>query len=123
MVSTACRQSFPQGVDSQVFRFRALKEIERTVTDPVVREHVSLYFYEHPEKYRTIHLASPWRWKRPRQRLQLDYPEDMALIRAVYERLLPKHGDNFGLDEIMRLLDSEPGIVALNAHCQERATR
>jgi spore coat polysaccharide biosynthesis protein SpsF len=123
VVSTACRQSFPQGVDSQVFRFRALKEIERAVTDPAVREHVSLYFYEHPEKYRTIHLASPLRRRRPMQRLQLDYPEDIALIRAVYERLLPKHGDNFGLDEIVELLDREPGIVALNAHCRERAAR
>lgn len=32
------------------------------LTPPAVREHVSLYFYEHPERYRIIHLFAPARW-------------------------------------------------------------
>jgi spore coat polysaccharide biosynthesis protein SpsF len=123
VVGAAQKQSFPQGVDAQVFRFSALKEIERTVTDPAVREHVSLYFFEHPERYRIVNLAAPARWRRPAQRLQLDYPEDLALIRAVYERLVPMYGEDFGLDEIIGLLDNEPAIAGINAHCKERAVR
>lgn len=123
VVSNTSRLGFPQGADAQVFRLAALEEVACTVRDPAVREHVSLYFYEHPERYRIIHLAPPPRWHRPEQRLQLDYPEDLAFVRAVYERLQPEHGDAFGLDEILALLAREPRLAAINAHCREKPVR
>lgn len=123
VVSNTSRLGFPQGADAQVFRLAALEEVARTVHDPAVREHVSLHFYEHPERYRIIHLAPPPRWHRPEQRLQLDYPEDLAFVRAVYDRLEPQHGDAFGLDEILGLLAREPGLAAINAHCHEKPVR
>ena len=123
VVSNTSKLGFPQGADAQVFRLAALEEVERTVRDPAVREHVSLFFYEHPERYRIIHLAPPPRWHRPEQRLQLDYPEDLAFVRAVYERLEPEHGDAFGLDEILGLLAREPTLAAINANCREKPAR
>ncbi|HEY7608072.1 MAG TPA: glycosyltransferase family protein [Alphaproteobacteria bacterium] len=123
VVSNTYRLGFPQGADAQVFRLAALEDVARTVEDPAVREHVSLYFYEHPERYRIIHLAPPPRWHRPEQRLQLDYPEDLAFIRAVYERLQPERGDAFGLDEILGLLAREPALAAINANCREKPVR
>ncbi|MBZ0147683.1 MAG: glycosyltransferase family protein, partial [Pseudorhodoplanes sp.] len=113
VVTTTARQLVPQGADAQVFRFNALAEVERTVFDSAVREHVSLYFYEHPERYRIAHLVPPSRWCRPEQRLQLDYPEDLVFIRAVYQRLLPAHGDAFGLDDILALLKKYPSLAAI----------
>src|SRR5207253_5874694 len=59
IVSSAWKPSYPNGVNVQVFRLSDLAEVARTVDDPVVREHVSLYFYEHPERYRPIHLFAP----------------------------------------------------------------
>jgi len=123
VVSNTSRLGFPQGADAQVFRLAALEEVEREVCDPAVREHVSLYFYEHPERYRVIHLAPPPRWHRPEQRLQLDYPEDLAFVRAVYDHLGPTHGDAFGLDEILALLAREPALAAINASCREKPVR
>ena len=38
--------TYPMGIYVQVFRYTDLKIISDTVTDPAVREHVSLYFYE-----------------------------------------------------------------------------
>jgi spore coat polysaccharide biosynthesis protein SpsF len=123
VVANVREPSFPLGADVQVFRLADLEEVERTIRDPAVREHVSLYFYEHPERYRIVHLFAPARWRGPEVRLQLDYPEDLQFIRAVYERLLPRFGEAFGLEEIMALLREEPALRAINAHCEERATR
>ena len=95
----------------------------RTIDDPAVREHVSLYFYEHPERYRVIHLLAPHRLRDETLRLQLDYPEDLAFIREVYARLEPEHGEAFGLDVIMDLCRREPSLPARNRHCVERAPR
>lgn len=115
--------SFPMGMDVQVFRLRDLEEVERTVDDPAVREHVSLYFYEHPERYRLLQLFAPRRWHAPDFRFQLDYPEDLRFIREVYARLEPEHGDAFGIEEIMALLRIHPELVEINRHCEEKAAR
>lgn len=46
-------------------------------------------------------------------RLTLDYPEDLDLIRAIYERLhVP--GEPFGLQAVLQLLRSEPELLAIN---------
>jgi len=123
VVSTTQRLTWPQGIDAQVFAFDALAEVAATQDDPAVREHVSLYFYEHPETYRIHHLTAPAAERAPDLRLQLDYAEDLALIRAVYERLSPRFGDGFGVRDILHLLAREPGLRDLNRHCEEKSPR
>ena len=94
-----------------------------TYIDPAVREHVSLYFYDHPERYRILHLAAPERYKAPELRLQLDYPEDQRFIREIYSRLEPKYGAAFGTPEILDLLAAEPALAEINRHCEEKPPR
>lgn len=114
---------YPLGADVQAFPLALLAEVERTIDDPAVREHVSLYFYENPDRYRILQLMPPPRWCWPELRLQLDYEEDLAFIRAVYMRLEPGHGDGFGLEEIMQLVRREPSLPAINLHLEEKAVR
>lgn len=123
VVCNVRKPSYPMGADVQVFRLSALEEVERTVQDPPVREHVSLFFYEHPERYRVMHLFAPPRWRDPTMRLQLDYAEDLRFIREVYAQLEPTHGDAFGLEEIMALCRARPELPEINRHCEERAAR
>lgn len=123
VVTNARQPSYPMGADVQVFRAADLAWVAKNITDPAVREHVSLYFYEQPKKYRVIHLMAPSRWHAPRYRLQLDYEDDLRFIRAVYARLEPVHGGVFGLEEIMALLKREPELVAMNIDCEEKAVR
>jgi spore coat polysaccharide biosynthesis protein SpsF len=123
VVTNVRRPGYPLGADFQVFPLELLAEVERTITDPPVREHVSLYFYENPQRYRILQLMPPPRWRLPELRLQLDYEEDLAFIRAVYERLEHAHGDAFGLEEIMQLVRREPELPELNLHCEEKAAR
>lgn len=123
VVTNARLPSYPQGADVQVFRLADLERVARTIEDPAVREHVSLYFYENPDKYRIVHLIAPRSWEDPEQRYQLDYEEDLRFIREVYRRLEPSYGDAFGIPEIAALLRAEPSLRALNAHCVEKSTR
>jgi spore coat polysaccharide biosynthesis protein SpsF len=123
VVCNVRRPSFPMGADVQVFRLDALDQVERTISDPAVREHVSLHFYEHPELYRIIHLFAPQRWRDPTMRLQLDYEEDLRFIREVYTRLEPSFGDGFGLEEICALCRAHPELPEINRHCEEKAPR
>jgi spore coat polysaccharide biosynthesis protein SpsF len=123
LVSNVKYPSFPMGIDVQVFPFRILEEVDRTIADPAVREHVSLYFYENPDRYATIHLQAPPMWHHPDYRFQLDYPEDHRFINEVYRRLEPDYGDAFGIDETLSLLGREPRLLDINRHCEEKAVR
>jgi spore coat polysaccharide biosynthesis protein SpsF len=123
VVANVAQLSFPMGVDVQVFRFSILADVEASIKDPAVREHVSLYFYEHPDRYRIFHLLAPKRYHAPEQRLMLDYPEDLDLIRQIYRRLEPRYGEAFGTPEILELLGAEPALVKINRHCQNRPIR
>ncbi len=123
VVCNVRKLSWPQGVDAQVFGYETLAEVSRTITDPAVREHVSLYFYENPDRYRIHHMTAPADQRAPDIRLQMDYPEDLELIRSVYERLEPDLGPVFGVGPILALLDESPDLAALNAHCEEKPIR
>lgn len=123
IVTSAWHQSYPQGTEVQVFGLADLEEVARTVSDPAVREHVSLYFYEHPERYRRVDLQAPAGLRRPDYRLQVDYPEDLELNRSIHATLLARTGRTFGLPEVVALLDADPALAALNADCEERAAR
>lgn len=123
VVTNARVPSWPQGADVQVFRTDALAHVAQTIDDPAVREHVSLYFYENPALYRVIHLLAPPQWQAPNLRLQLDYAEDLAFIRAIYDRLEPRLGGTFGVGPILELLAAEPALAQINAHCEEKPVR
>lgn len=124
-VVTNCGQnlSWPMGQYVQVFPLALLDEVDRTIDDAAVHEHVSLYFYEHPERYRVIELLAPNRWREPSWRMQLDYAEDLAFQNAVYAALEPKHGPYFGVEETVAFLRAHPEINSMNVHCEEKAAR
>jgi spore coat polysaccharide biosynthesis protein SpsF len=123
VVTNARVPSYPQGADVQVFRLDHLKDVASRIFDPAVREHVSLYFYENPTLYRIIHLMADRSQKSPDLRLQLDYQEDLNLIREIYSRLIPQHGALFGVREILTLLEREQDLRLINAHCEEKGLR
>lgn len=123
VVSNTARLSFPMGADVQVFRAADLTWVSENIRDPAVREHVSLYFYEHPDRYRIFHLRAPPQWQAPDYRLQLDYPEDKQFIEEIYRRLEPNYGGAFGVPEIMELLRKSPELLDINRHCIEKETR
>ena len=123
VVTTVRVPSFPQGVDAEVFRLSDLEDVARTVDDPAVREHVSLYFYEHPERYRILNLLAPSSWSKPEARFQLDYPEDLEFVTKVYEQLEPELGGTFGVANVLALLERCPSLANINRHCEERTAR
>lgn len=115
--------TWPMGQFVQVFTFDQLEEIDIVETDAVVHEHVSLFFYENPERYKILELLAPYRWREPAWRLQLDYPEDLEFQRQVYALLEPLYGPYFGTEEIVSLLRGRPELLEINFHCEEKSAR
>lgn len=109
--------TFPNGLDVEVFATDLLAQVEQITHEPRHREHVSLYIYEHPERFRLRRLAADGRRRRPELRLTLDTAEDLQLIRAIYEELWPAQ-PGFRYDDVLDLLDRRPALAAINAHVE-----
>jgi len=112
LVTTTAVQSYPEGMDVQVFALPELEWVAGNISDADVHEHVSLYFYHHPERYRIANLEAPADLAAPDLRLLLDYPDDLDRLRAIHTALAPVHGDAYALADIMALLSAPAGKAA-----------
>ncbi len=121
-VSNVLQLTYPLGIAVQVFPVKVLEEVSRLTQDPADREHVSLYIYEHPERYALHNMESGLSEKYRDYRLTVDTPEDFALICAIFEALYPNK-PAFDLADMLAFLDSNPALLELNRGIQQRSAR
>jgi spore coat polysaccharide biosynthesis protein SpsF len=103
-------RTFPRGLDTEVFTMSSLGQAWRQAREPYQREHVTPYFYQHPEIFRIASLVgeadcSRYRWT-------LDTEDDLRLLRAVYLNF--RNTENFGCAEVLALLKRSPELGMLN---------
>ena len=100
---------FPRGLDVEVLHFSVLERARQEARDAAFREHVTLYIYRHPEKFRIVPVLadrdySDCRWT-------VDTPEDFALVQKLYEHF---GHDRFGWRDILAVLAVHPEWSAIN---------
>jgi spore coat polysaccharide biosynthesis protein SpsF len=106
------------GVD--VFSRRALDWlVGHAADDPVAREHVTSYFKLHPGGIKLVTVPSYPPLAVPHERFSIDTVDDLALIRALYERLRAAPGE-LKLADALALLRDEPRYRQINAHVQQK---
>jgi spore coat polysaccharide biosynthesis protein SpsF len=121
-VSNILPLTTPRGTDVRVFRTDDLAEINERSTDPADHEHVSLHFWEHPERYTARNVATELPLEYANLRLTVDTPEDLEFVRGVYEELYPVKPD-FSLADILQLTARRPDLAAINAEVVQKAVR
>jgi len=121
-VSNYLSKTFPLGLGVLLFPTKVLEEVGRLTQDPADRENVSLYIYEHPERYRLGSLDAPDAIRRPQYRLTVDRQEDLDLAREIFGRLYPTN-PNFTTQDVVRLLDEHPELARMNAQVIQKAVR
>lgn len=112
--------AYPRGMDVRVFPQTALREVDLLAGDPVSREHVSLYFWEHRNRFHCYDVQVP-KEMRSDVRLCVDTPEDLKLIKAIFEHFAPRN--NFSLEEILKLLQDKPELQKINQQVEQKAVR
>lgn len=117
-------QTYPQAVDARVFRASDLQEIDSHLAgdDSPDREHPYLYFEEHGERYKLVNLYAPARHRRPEWRLDLDYQEDLELLRIIFGDLYPSNPE-FGLEDLIAYLDDHQDLREINQEMPRKPLR
>lgn len=103
--------TYPDGLDVEIFSVKSLKKAYNEAVLPSHLEHISIFFEEHPEKFKTVNLAnnkdlSNLRWT-------VDEPEDFMFVKWIYEALYPIR-NNFSMNDILDLLEKRPNLKEIN---------
>jgi spore coat polysaccharide biosynthesis protein SpsF len=104
--------TYPDGMDVEVFSYAALERAWREAKKPSDREHVTFYFWQNSQIFKTY--RHDLKENLSHYRLTVDYPEDFEAIRAI---LLGLYQQNplFSLSDIVTFLKQNPDVQAKNA--------
>lgn len=104
---------FAEGVDCEVFSRDALDRAWEEAKLTSEREHVTLYFRNHPDSFLIVTLDNES--DDSRYRITVDEKEDFQVIQAVLENLYKLSKPYIKIDDIKAFLDSHPEIYSINA--------
>jgi spore coat polysaccharide biosynthesis protein SpsF len=109
-------RTYPIGLDLEVCTFQALERAWRETDQPHQREHVMPYLYEEEGRFHSIQLDHDpdyghLRWT-------VDTPEDLELIRRVYEHFGGQ--DDFSWLDVLELFHDQPELAKINADVHHR---
>lgn len=113
------KRSYPIGLDVEVCSFQALSQAWREAQQGFEREHVMPYLYSQLGRFRFVQLQhqpdyGSLRWT-------VDTPQDLALIREIFQRL-PDPLTSTWLD-VLQIFADDPGLTELNAQVEARHYR
>ena len=118
---TAC-ENLPEGAYGEIISLDALRRAHAEGEDRHRSAWVSLYIFEHPEKFEILRLLPPEPLRRPDIRITVDYPEDLVVCRAIYDAL-GGAGLRIPVEDIIKFLDSHPEVARLNSSIRAGAGR
>lgn len=107
---------YPQGLDAEVFTFAALERAQREARRPDELEHVTPYFYGHPEIFQCVGVKRSFDFSH--HRWTLDTPEDLQVIREIYERL--GNRDDFSWAEALAAVENGAQLASMNSHVVQK---
>jgi len=105
------KSTYPDGLDTEVFSFKALEKAWKEAKLFSEREHVTPYIWKNPTIFKCKSLQnkkdlSHMRWT-------VDTADDLKFTREVYKRLYKK-GEIFLLKDVLDLLEKYPELMFIN---------
>ncbi len=120
-VSNVHIRSFPRGMDTEVFSFRALTTAWKQARSAYNREHITPYIYAHSQLFKLKQVIAPPPLSRPDLRLTVDESADLRLVRKIYQAFYSSH-PHFTLLDIIAFLDQNPAIKSINQSIKQKPT-
>lgn len=109
--SNTIHPTYPEGLDIEVVRFRALQRAHQEAVMPSDREHVMPYIWNRPDRFKLHSFEfernlSHWRWT-------VDKPADLELMRAIFghfgaQPLVP-------FTDVIKLIEQQPELLDINS--------
>ncbi len=111
------KRTYPQGLDTEVFTFKALEEMHNKAEEKEDREHVTLYLRKRPEEFQCLNVENEkdlsfHRWT-------LDEQADYDLIKEIYGELYRKN-PHFRMKDVVELFERRPELLKINQNVKQK---
>ncbi len=110
--------SFPEGLDTEVFTYNAIKQAAEAQTTDFEREHVTQYFYHNPQIFKCKNFS--YKENVSHIRLTVDTEQDFELASKIYSKL-SSNGEMFYLEDVLALIKKEPELLEVNKNVKRSA--
>lgn len=106
--------AFPDGLDIDIFSFKAISIAFNEAKLNSEREHVGVGFFARNSQrfkiggYEKFHDKGHYRWT-------LDEPKDYEFLKIIYSRLY-REGSVISYRDVFDLLEKEPSLLSMNSH-------
>jgi len=109
-VSNTIKPTFPDGLDTEIFSFKILRNCNEKATLPSEREHVTPYITKNSEKFKIFNYENKknlafLRWT-------VDEESDLLFVRKIYEKMKPNN--IFTTQQILNLINEFPELSQIN---------
>ncbi len=109
-VTNSLKTTYPPGFEVYVFPSEVLYRAEKNVTDPVLREHVGLHIYSHPDKFRIFNIEAHESIKKyVDYHFEVDTEEDFEVMKALIEHFYPEN-PCFAMMQAIEFLKNHPEL-------------
>lgn len=109
---TSTPRNYPEGLDTEIFPFSALKEAAENAALPSEREHVTPYIKNHPERF-TCETWEEGKDDHSSMHWSVDTRADFDFVTKIFEQLYP-HNPGFSKDDVLVLLSKHPEYLEIN---------
>jgi len=116
-VSNRRNQTFPIGLDVEVFSFKVLQEAYQKATTAYEKEHVTPYLYVSEKEHYKIGSYKDSS-DNSRYRLTLDEEDDYKAIKEVYK--LFNNQTDFSYHDLINMLEENPYIYKINQNVAQK---
>lgn len=100
--------TYPDGLDVEIFTFKALEKAAKKACSPFEREHVTPFIInDNKESNQNLAYQEDYSGLR----LTLDHDSDLRLMNSVVDNL--KNKDHFSFDDILQLHTSKPEVFSI----------
>lgn len=106
---TSTPHLYPEGNDTEVFSFRALKEAWEKARKPSEREHVTPYIKEHVAAKLLEKEGEDYSW----MHWSVDEKRDLLFVQRIYRYLSPAR-PHFSAKDIIDILKKHPELLEIN---------
>lgn len=116
-LSNTMIRTYPRGLDAEIISREALAKAHLEAREEAEREHVTPYIWKNPHLFVLVPFTggkdlSRYRWT-------LDTPEDMRVIREIYDALFSEKRI-FSTAEVLDFLEANPWISTINRGIKQK---
>ena len=119
-VSNAHVRTYPDGMDVQVFSFRALKKSYQLAKSKLEKEHVPLNMRRNNTIFKAIYIMAPNNLHWPELGLTLDEIGDFELLKKIIKYFYNKKNYRFNCLDIINFIKKNPSLLRYNSKVKRK---